>query len=81
MTLYVRMTDTALSGWGPAKGMTNVMVVECDTAEQAEQIEAAAQDRSEMQRVEICLKHPRPRDGVFYSTKHYDDLGPGWKQY
>jgi len=36
---YVTMTDKFMSGWGQAHGKINKMVVECDTYEEAAQIE------------------------------------------
>ncbi len=76
--LYVRMTDKFMSGWGQARGMTNVMVVACETPEQAEAVEKAARERSEMRRVEICLSKPRNRPGILYSHKQFSDLGGPW---
>jgi hypothetical protein len=80
MAYYVRMTDKFMSGWGEAQGKSNVVVVECPTIEQAEQIERAAKRRSEMRRVEICLSKPKNRPNVLYSWKHYDQLGGPWKE-
>ncbi len=79
MPIYVRMTDKFMSGWGKAKGSRNVHVVECDTRAQADEIEAAALSRSEMQRVMILPTEPRARKGVIYTRRHYRDLGAVWK--
>lgn len=78
MTIYVRMTDKFMSGWGGAKGMTNVLVVECDTREQADTIEMAAQRRDEMKRIEMMETHPKSRKGVLYTDKHFNDMGGPW---
>jgi hypothetical protein len=78
---YVRMTDKFMSGWGVSEGKRNVLVVACDTWEQAAAIEKAAHDRSDMQRVEICLKPPRERSGVLYSRKHFSDFAGDWLAY
>jgi hypothetical protein len=80
MTFYVRMTDNFMSGWGPAKDKKNVLVVECDTLEQAEQIERAAQRRAETPSVMICSGWPSSRAGIHYSWKHYDEMGGPWLQ-
>jgi hypothetical protein len=78
MSYYVRMTDKFMSGWGMAKGKRNVMVVICDTYEQAEQIEKAANRRPEMKRVAICSTKPKARPGILYSWKVYADMGGPW---
>ena len=78
---YVRMTDKFMSGWGVSEGKRNVLVIACDTWEQAAAIEKAAHDRSDMQRVEICLKPPRERNGVLYSRKHFSDFAGDWLAY
>ncbi len=75
--VYVRMTDKFMSGWGMAKNKTNVLVIECETLEQAEEIEAAAHKRAEMIRIMICLTKPKKRVGVFYSWKKYSEM-TGW---
>lgn len=80
MALYVRMTDTFLSGWGDAAGKTNVLVVECDTKEQHDQIFGAAEFRSEMKRIQTCLYPPKERAGVQHTRRHYDDLSGDWKR-
>ena len=79
MKYYVNMTDKFMSGWGPATGKVNKYCVECDTLDQAEQIERAAHQRSEMKHINICSKRPQPKANQLYSWKHYDDLGGCWK--
>ena len=78
--IYVRMTDSFLSGWGGAAGLTNVLVVECDTVEQHDQIVAAAERRTEMKRIQTCVHPPKDRAGVLHSRQHYNDLGGAWKE-
>lgn len=75
---YVRMTDKFMSGWGPARGKSNVLVVECETLAQAEAIEAAARRRSEMKRVALCSTKPKARAGVLYSWRKFSDMGGPW---
>ena len=79
--IYVRMTDKFMSGWGMAEGKQNVVVVECDTWEQAEAIERAANKRSEMRRVQCCLGKPKNRSGVLYSHKQFRDLSGSWLEF
>ena len=79
--LYVRMTDKFMSGWGAAQNATNVLVIACDTAEQAYAIKKAAEDRSEMRRVSVSLTKPRNRPGVVLSLRHVSELGGSWLKY
>lgn len=78
MTLYVRMTDSFMSGWGQAANKTNVLQIACETVEQAEQIERAARRRPEMKRVALCLNPVRPRSHVLLTKRHYSDMGGMW---
>ena len=79
--LYVRMTDKAMSGWGMAEGRTNVLVIACDTYEQAYAIAQAAGDRREMHRIGVCLAMPKPRAGVLHTHKHVSELSGHWLDY
>lgn len=79
MKYYVTMTDKFMSGWGVAEGKKNKLIIQCDTWQQAEQIERAARDRSEMRYINICTKKPRYGSNVVESWKTWDDLGPIWK--
>lgn len=79
MKYYVTMTDKFMSGWGVADGKKNKLIIQCDTWQQAEQIERAAHDRSEMRYINICTKKPRYGSNVVESWKTWDDLGPIWK--
>lgn len=78
---YVRMTDKFMSGWGRAEGKINVLVVECDTWEQAAAIEKAAHERREMRRVQICSTPPRERAGLLISRKPFSDFAGPWLAY
>ena len=79
MTLFVRMTDKFLSGWGQAEGKTNVLVVVCDSQDQANQIEFAARGRSEMEKIATLDQFPPPKDGILYTCRHYNELTGSWK--
>lgn len=77
---YVTMTDNFMSGWGMADGKINKFVVHCDTIEQAEQIEQAANDRSEMDSIKISESMPYySKDTHLISERDYDELGDIWK--
>jgi hypothetical protein len=81
MSYFVRMTDKALSGWGAAEGRRNVLVIECDTWDQAEAIFNAATRRPEMQRVKIVQRMPKDRPGVLYSRRHFSHMTGDWLFY
>jgi hypothetical protein len=79
MTFYVQMTDKFMSGWGLAKEKLNIHVIECDTREQADEIKAAAQSRSEMSQIMVVRTAPKDRTGAIITRRHYDRLGAVWK--
>jgi cell division protein FtsL len=75
---YVTMTDKFMSGWGHAQNKTNKLIIECNTIDEAEQIERAARRRSEMKYVNICARRPRYGTHVLESWKTYADM-TGWR--
>ena len=75
---YVTMTDKFMSVWGMAEGKTNKLIIECDTIEQALQIERAARNRSEMRYVNIRMSKPHYGANVLETWKTWNDLGPVW---
>lgn len=78
-TRYVSMRDGFMSGWGPATGKINIFQVECDNAEQAEQIMRAAAERGEMTRIS---QHPHERKSnstTLVTNQHFNRLGPLWQ--
>lgn len=75
---YVTMTDKFMSGWGRAKGMTNKLIIQCQTIEQAEQIERAARYRDEMTYVNIRTTKPYYGSNILASWKTWDELGEIW---
>ena len=75
---YVTMTDKFMSGWGHAQNKTNKLIVECNTIDEAEQIERAALRRNEMKYVNICTRRPRYGAHVVESWKTYADM-TGWR--
>lgn len=78
--IYVNMTDKCLSGWGHAAGGLSYFCVKCDNWDQAEAIKKAAEDRSEMRRIDFADR-PRTRRGSHTRVKHYDELHDSWKKY
>jgi len=79
MKLYVTMTDKFMSGWGQAANKINKFIVECDSYEQAEAIERAAHNRSEMKDINIRTTEPHYGNGYLESWKSFDELGSVWK--
>lgn len=79
--LYVRMTDKFMSGWGAARDARNVLVIACDTVEQAHAIAKSASERREMRRVQIITRKPRARAGIVYSHRHVSELAGHWLAY
>jgi len=77
---YVNMHDTFMSGWGPAQGKRNILSIACDTYAQACSIEQAARRRSEMRRISISSKPPRPRNALV-SRKTFADMGGSWREF
>lgn len=77
---YVTMTDRFMSGWGPARGKINKLVIECETFSDAAQIARAARLRREMRRVNIRTTKPYYGANVLTSWKTYADLSGSWKE-
>ena len=66
MKYYVTMTDTFMSGWGHAKGLTNKLVFECANYDQALIVANNAESRTDQKYVNICSNKP------YYSkSRHY----------
>lgn len=78
MAIYVTMTDTFMSGWGPAKGKTAIYCIECDDYDQAEIVAANAELRPEMQRVKIVSNPPQETGGYQVTVRHVSELGGIW---
>lgn len=78
--IQVAMTDTFMSGWGQSKNAANILVIECDTQEDAETVERNAKLRTEMTDVRIIHGTKHWPDNVVVSLKHFDELGPIWKK-
>lgn len=71
---YVVMTDKGMSGWGRAEGKINKLVIECDTYEEAEIVEANARARTEMKYINILARKPYyPSSRYFVSRKSKTD--------
>ena len=80
MAFYVTMIDKFMSGWGEAKNTKAYYVVMCDTLEEAEAIEKAAQDRPEMKYITISENTRRVRYGQL-TMRHVSELSGPWLDY
>jgi hypothetical protein len=69
---YVVSTDSFMSNWGRAEGRTNVCVVPCESAKQAEEVAQYVRSRSEQKRVRIVTTKPRS------SSRRLLSLIPAW---
>jgi len=77
--MYVTMKDNFMSGWGEARDLINIYLVECETSEQADQIENAANERGEMEGVRQCEDKPHYPPSLYLVTeKDYSELGGCW---
>ena len=76
---YVTMTDNFFSGWGPAEGKTNKLIIICSNYDQASQIANHARTRNEMNHVNICVTKPSYKSVSYLeSWKDYSDMGGCW---
>lgn len=75
--LYVLANDNFMSGWGPAEGKTNTVILPCADADEAGRVTAIVADRPEMRRVRTASTKPRLRDGVLYSLLT-PESAPAW---
>lgn len=76
---YVLSNDTFMSGWGPARGKINTIILPCESLEEAETVESNCHDRTDQNRVRIVGNKPRLRDGVLYSLLTRE-TAPFWYQ-
>lgn len=70
MKYYVSMLDKFMSGWGPAEGKMNRLVIECDTVEEAQIVRDNARARSEMSGIEILKKKPVYAQNAYFTSYH-----------
>lgn len=62
---YVTATDSFMSGWGCAKGLTNKVVIGCDTYDEVVEVKHALCKRKEMKYINDRITKPR------YSPSRY----------
>lgn len=76
--LFVVATDSALSGWGSARGGRSLYALACRSEDEAATVEANLRRRPEMRRVRICHTFPRAKScdhlavvGKTTAERHY----------
>ena len=62
---YVTTTDRFMSGWGESRGLTNRLVLPCESQQEANRVADYARGRSEQKNVRICTTKPRIRPGTY----------------
>lgn len=72
---YVTMTDKFMSGWGKAKGVTNKLVITCNTMDEALIVEQNAKNRSEMIYINIRTTKPYYNPSRHFVSWHGRDKG------
>ncbi len=77
-TYWVSMTDTFLSGWGPADNKINKLVLACENYEEAKIVAANARGRGEMKYVNICITKPYYNASAFLVSRHDKEDYHNW---
>ena len=57
---YVLSTDTFMSGWGHAEGLTNRIILPCESRDEAEDVAEYAQSRTDTKDVVVTSVKPYP---------------------
>ena len=69
---YVLSTDTFMSGWGPASGRTNRLILPRDSKAEAEDVADYARSRTDTSRGCITTQKPRLRAGYLWQVMNPD---------
>jgi hypothetical protein len=72
------MTDKFMSGWGPANGKINKLVIECETMDEAKVVEKNARRRPEMKFITICHNRPSYNSSGYHVSRHDKTDYSGW---
>ena len=62
---YVTTTVRFMSGWGKSRGLTNRLVLACESQQEANRVADYARGRSDQKNVRICTTKPRIRPGTY----------------
>ena len=80
--LYVIMTDTFLSGWGPFENKVNKYVIKCRNSYQAEAVARAAEKRNEMVDVQIKTRLGTwPVSDYMLTFTDFENLNGPWLEF
>lgn len=82
---WVTMTDRFMSGWGHSEDKINKLILSCDSHAEALIVAENAENRSDMEDIEILNSEPSYLDDKFFVNYHGKDQGdylswfkPGW---
>jgi hypothetical protein len=64
---YVMSNDSHFSGWGPAAGRINTLILPCYSVEELEVVLRNVEDRPEQKYVRTLTKKPTIRGAVYYN--------------
>lgn len=76
--VYVTMFDKFMSGWGRAKGLKSVYVLECESEEEAEVVAENARRRMEMIRINIRYTKPYYTPSKYWVTLRTKNEASAW---
>ena len=75
MKHYVSMTDRFMSGWGHAEDKINKLVMSCDSYSEALTVRENAENRSDMEDLEVFDSMPSFDEGQFFVSLHGREQG------
>lgn len=78
---YVLSNDRFMSGWGPARGMINTVVLPCDSWNEARYVRDYADSRGDQKYVRIVCNKPRMKSHVLYSLHDKSDYSTWYGGY
>ena len=71
---YVTCTDQFMSGWGKSEGLTNRLILPCESQEEAWIVHDNAKGRTDQKNVQMCTTKPRLQSsGYLYQLMTKDD--------
>ena len=75
---YVCSNDRFMSGWGPAKGKINTVILPCESTDEAKRVMANAKARGDQKYVRICYSKPSLRNRTHLYSYHTKDDYSRW---
>lgn len=77
---YVTADDTFMSGWGEAEGLTNTVILPCDSYDEAVIVSDNAEARSDMTNVQIVTEIPDVGDNTLLTVMTRDDAARWYQE-